>query len=258
MDSGDTLMFGLWRSSTHVRTLIVIAIFVSVLLWQSASGQNRDDEPSFSAHAITIYSGKQVKSPDKKSEVHIEPLRARLSDSPGDFPALLVVDTDGGRLTATFGFALDAELIWSPDSNAFSLTGSVRGANGQYRTDVFLIQSGKLVSIHLTDIIEKKFGHPVKCGWPEPPNVAAIKWLAPSSQLLVAAEIMHHSNCDSFGTFKGYVVDLSEPRITEVYNQLQAKRLFRGDLGGELLQADDNCIRDPKSCRVAFNSLRTT
>jgi hypothetical protein len=249
--------FGLLRSSIHLRTLIAIAIFVSVVLWQSASGRNRDDEPNFSARAITIYAGKQVRSPDKKRRVHIEELRERLTDSPGDFPARLIVDDAGEQLTATFGFSLEAELIWSPDSNAFSLTGSVRGANGQYRTDVFLIQSDKLVPIHLTDIIEKEFGHPVKCGWPEPPNVAAVKWLTPSSQLLIAAEIMHHSNCDSFGTFKAYIVDLSEPRITKVYNQLQAKRLFRSDLGAELLQADDNCIRDPKSCRVPFNSLPT-
>jgi hypothetical protein len=166
----------------------------------------------------------------------------------------LIVEADGERLTATFGFALNAEIIWSPDSRAFSLTGSVQGANGQYRTDAVLIQPGRLVSLHLTDIIEKEFGHPVKYGWPELPNVAAIMWLAPSRQLLVACEIMHHSNCDSFGTFKAYAVDLGqEPSIIKVYDQLQVKRLFRDDLGGELLQANDNCIRDPKSCRVASN-----
>jgi hypothetical protein len=246
-------MFGPRRTSTQLRIIAAIAIFVPVLLSGAASAQNREDEPDFSARAITIYRGKKVKSPDQKTTVRIEELRAQLSDSPGNFPARLIVETASERLTATFGFALDAELIWSPDSKAFSITGSVQGANGQYKTDVFLIQSGKLVPVHLTDIIEKQFGHPVKCGWPEPPNVAAVKWLIPSSQLLIAAEIIHHSNCDSFGTFKGYVVDLSEPGITKAYNQLQTKRLFRSDLGPELLQADDNCIRDPKSCRVNSN-----
>jgi len=187
----------------------------------------------------------------------LEALRALLAGSPGNFPTRLIVEADGEQLTATLGFALDAEIIWSPDSRAFSLTGSVEGANGPYRTDVFLIQSGKLVSVHLTDIIAKQFGHPVKCGWPELPNIAAVKWLAPSRQLLVASEIIHHSNCDSFGTFKAYAVDLEpEPRITKVYDQLQVKRLFHGDMGEELLQANDNCIRDPKSCRIASNWKR--
>src|SRR5260370_13153759 len=246
-------MIRLRRSSIQLRTLSTFAVIAPLVFWNPVGGQSRIDQPSFSARAITIYQGKQIISPDKKIKVHIQNLRAHLSSSPGDFPAQLIVDADSKRLTATFGFSLDAEIVWSPDSKAFSLTGSVRGANGQYKTDVFLIQSGKLISVHLTDIIEQKFGHPVKCGWPEPPNVAAVKWLVPSSQLLVAAEIMHHSNCDSFGTFKGYVVDLEEPRITKEYNQLQVKRLFRSDLGEELLQADDNCIRDPKSCRVTSN-----
>src|SRR5713101_4075018 len=246
-------MIGLRRSSIQLQTLSAFAILASLVFWKPVNGQSRIDQPSFSARAITIYPSKQIISPDKKIRVHVQSLRAHLSDSPGDFPARLIVDADGKRLTATFGFSLDAEIVWSPDSKAFSLTGSVRGANGQYQTDVFLIQPSKLVTIHLTDIIEREFGHPVRCGWPEPPNVAAVKWLAPSSQLLVVAEIMHHSNCDSFGTFKAYAVDLGEPRIIKMYDQLRAKRLFRSDLGDELLHANDTCIRDPRSCRVKSN-----
>jgi hypothetical protein len=245
------------KSERYLRAVTLLMILACVVYWRPAKGQNRLDVPSFSARAITIYGGKQVRSPDKKAKVHLESLRAHSADSPGNFPARLIVEADGERLIATVGFALDAEIIWSPDSRAFSLTGSVEGANGQYRTDVFLIQSGKLVSLHLTDIIAKQFGHPVRCGWPELPNIAAVKWLTPSRQLLVASEIIHHSNCDSFGTFKAYAVDLEqEPRITKVYDQLQVKRLFRGDLGEELLQADDNCIREPKSCRIASNWKR--
>jgi len=248
-----TSMTALGRSSCYMPALSILTIFALVALWKPANGQIRIDQPFFSARAITIYQGKQIPSPDKKIKVRVQTLRAHLSDSPGDFPARLIVDADGERLTATFGFSLDAEIVWSPDSKAFSLTGSVRGANGQYQTDVFLIQPSKLVTIHLTDIIEREFGHPVRCGWPEPPNVAAVKWLAPSSQLLVVAEIMHHSNCDSFGTFKAYAVDLGEPRIIKMYDQLRAKRLFRSDLGDELLHANDTCIRDPRSCRVKSN-----
>jgi hypothetical protein len=233
------------KSSRCLRAAVII--LACVVWWRPGNGQNRLDVPTFSARAIRIYGGEQVRSPDKKTRVHLEALHARLPDSPSNFPARLIVDTDGERLTAAIGFALDAEIIWSPDSRAFSLTGSEEGANGQYRTDVFLIQAGKLVSLHLTDIIEEKFGHPVKCGWPEPPNVAAISWLAPSRQLLVAAEIIHHSSCDRFGTFRAYAVDLGQKTsVSKEYDQLQVKQLFREDLGRELLQADDNCISRSK------------
>jgi hypothetical protein len=237
----------------------MLTILACVANWQPVNGQSRRDVPSFSARATTIYRGKQVRSPDEKAIVYLEPFRTQLRDSPNNSPAQLMVETNGKRLAASIAFVLDAEIIWSPDSNAFSLTGSLQGANGQYRTDVFVIPADKLVPLHLTDVIEKQFGNPVRCGWPEPPNVAAIKWLVPSRRLLVASEIIHHSNCDSFGTFKAYAIDMGqEPRITKEYDQLQVKRLFREDLGGELLQADDNCIRDPKSCRIASNWKPTT
>src|SRR5260370_30711742 len=138
-------MIGLRRSSIQLPTISALAILASLVFWKPMNGQSRIDEPSFSARAITIYPGKQIVSPDKRIKVHIQNLRAHLNDSPGDFPARLIVDADGKQLTANFGFSLDAEIAWSPDSKAFSLTGSVRGANGQYTTDVFLIQSVRLV-----------------------------------------------------------------------------------------------------------------
>lgn len=248
-------MFDIRRVPTMVSFAAILMPITIATGWASAVGGDRKDEPSFSARAITIRWGQQIQSPDGKVKVHLQALDAPLKDSPGDFPTRVVVDVNGERLTATFGFGLDAELLWSPDSKAFSITGSIVGANGEYQTDVFLIQPGKLVQIRLTNFIERAFGHPVRCGWPEPPNVAAVKWLVPSSQILVAAEIIHHSNCDSFGTFKAYAVDLTGPRVTKVYDQLKAKRMFGADLGGELLEADDNCIRDRKSCRVGSNWL---
>jgi hypothetical protein len=93
----------------------------------------------------------------------------------------------------------------------------------------------------------------VKCGWPEVPNVAALKWMDGSTKLLLSAEIIHHSNCDSYGTFEGFVVDVASLRIVGHYNQLEMKRLFRSDLGEELQQANDACIRQPRSCYVRAN-----
>ena len=136
---------------------------------------------------------------------------------------------------------------------SFAITGSCCGANGQYETDVFTLGRSRLIKAEATSLIEKAFGNPVQCTWPEPPNVAAIKWLIPSKELLVVGEIMHHSNCDSFGTFKAYAIDFSAARVTKRYDQLEAKKMFGADLGPELLQSNDKCILDPKTCWVHAN-----
>jgi hypothetical protein len=148
---------------------------------------------------------------------------------------------------------LNAEVLWSPDSKAFAVSGSGEGANGLYWVDVFVLKPDRLAVVPLTRVIQRAFGHPVKCGWPEDPNVVAVTWIEPSVKILVAAEIIHHSNCDSFGTFKAYEVDVTTGTITRTLNQLEAKRLYGKDLGEELSSAPDNCIRDPKSCYVGAN-----
>ena len=165
------------------------------------------------------------------------------------------METENGRFTKKITFGLNAEVLWSPDSKAFSITGSCCGANGNYETDVFFVRKARLDRVRITPLAIRSFGHPVKCGWPEFPNVAAIKWIVASRELLVAAEIMHHSNCDSFGTFRAYLVDLAGPRLSKSYDQLEAKRLYMDDLGMELLQSDDKCIHDPKSCWVTANHM---
>ena len=48
---------------------------------------------------------------------------------------------------------------------------------------------------------------------------------------LWAAEIIHQSICDRFGTFKAYSVDLSRSRIITECDQLEARHLFGSDLG---------------------------
>jgi hypothetical protein len=174
-------------------------------------------------------------------------------ESADGFPAKITVTTEQGQLAATIQFGLDAEVLWSPDSNSFAVTGSLQSANGPFQTDVFAIHGDQLERVSISRLITLTFGHPVKCGWPESPNVGAIRWVVPSQQILVAAEIVHHSNCDSFGTFKAYTVELAGPRILKTYNQLQTKRLFASDLGEELIQANDKCIRDPRSCYVPAN-----
>lgn len=205
------------------------------------------DAPFYSAQAVNTGSGRAAISPDGRAKVRIK------RDADDVYAAEVVAEGQQGTSIVKIGFGLDTEVLWSPDSRAFTVTGSEEGANGLYVTSVFYLLHGRLKQVELTPLITQAFGHPVKCGWLEPPNVAAVRWIVPSKKLLVAAEIIHHSNCDSFGTFMAYAIDLSGPRIVKAYGQLEAKRLFGSDLGPELLQADDNCIRNPPACFVPFN-----
>ena len=72
-----------------------------------------------------------------------------------------------------------------------------------------------------------------------------------SHELLVAAQIVPHTNCDSMGTFTAYTIDPWRMRIGKKYSQLEAKASFRSSLGPWLSDARDECIRDPEQCYVA-------
>jgi hypothetical protein len=235
-----------WSPSQRIVVVVgLLFLGVPIALCQTSGQSSREDTPIYSSKAIPIYQwGAKVKaatSPDGKKKVSIE----ILDDKAEDFPAKVTVATEQGNLFATIRFGLGTEVLWSPDSLAFALTGSCCSGNGQYETNVFYVQEKRLVKVELTTLVENAFGHPVRCAWTESPNVAALKWLIPSKELLVAAEIIHHSNCDSFGTFKAYAVDLQTFRVVKVLNQLEAKRLYHDDLGEELLQSDDVCILHP-------------
>ena len=211
---------------------------------------SKADTPAFSKHAVNAYMGQPVRSPDGQKTVAIRILR---DDNADDFPADVVMMIGKKKLTARINFGLNAEVLWSPDSQAFTVSGSEGGAGGLYLTDVFTVSADDLTKIPLSKLIWHKFGHPVRCGWPESPNVGAIAWLEGSTRLLVAAQLIGHSNCDSNFTFRAYEVEIPTRTILRSYNQLIAKKLFKSQLGEWLVGAPDECIRNPKSCWVATN-----
>jgi hypothetical protein len=231
-----------------VRKTAIALLIVLLACPAKSAQQQRPPLLDFSAKAVPII-GEGVISPDGKKKIRID----ILDENAEGFPSRVTVNAERNALTTTIRFGLSPEILWSPDSQAFAITGSSQGANGWYQSSVFYIRDKRLETVALSPTVVRAFGHPVKCGWPESPNVGAIRWLVPSQKILVAAEIIHHSNCDSFGTFKAYAVDLSGPRVERVYSQLEAKRLYGDDLGAELRQADDKCILDPRSCYVAAN-----
>jgi hypothetical protein len=165
----------------------------------------------------------------------------------------LTIRSSSLNSTVNIGPGVQSALEWSPDSKAFFVTTSDEGANGWYHTLVYFVERDAIQKIDPTPVVLGAFGHPFKCGWHEDPNVGAIEWLSNSERILIAAEVMNHSNCDSFGTFKAYELTLPEMRIVKTLGQLEAKKLFRDSLGWEIKDAPDRCIRDPKSCWVSAN-----
>jgi hypothetical protein len=172
-------------------------------------------------------------------------------DSTEGAPAILGVKVGQRRFDRRFNFGVNAEVLWSPDARRFAVTGSREGANGQYRLAVADIADG-LKWFEVTSAVERAFGHPVRCGWPEVPNVAAVTWLSPA-RVVVAAQIIDHSNCDSFGTFVAYEFDVDTQRLGPPIDQLEAKRRWSPRLGIALSTARDACIRNPTACHVPAN-----
>ena len=209
--------------------------------------QPSTDKPFFAQSAVYVYGGRVSRSPDGTKSVRV----VQLNDE--NLTSTATVSFADRELHKQVLYGLNVQVLWSPDSKAFALTGSDTGANGEYRTDVFALDGTQLNQISLTKLVQREFGHPVVCEVPELPNVVAIKWLQPSIRLLVAAQIVPHTVCDSGGTFKAYDVDVQNRRIVRVFGQLETKKLFGPSLGEWLLAARDECVTNPKSCEVPFH-----
>ncbi len=228
---------------------VPIQLAASGLLCLVTLAQSRPNvQPAmFAARAIFTSSGKAAVSPNGKASV-----RTKLTNEE-TFLSSVEVRSPQGVFKDSIAFGLNTEVLWSDDSAAFAITGSSEGANGRYETTVFLLHNDSMEKIALTSLAENAFGNPVMCGWPEVPNVSSVTWLRPSRVLLVATQIIDHSNCDSFGTFKAYAIDVQDKRIIRTYNQLESKRFFGSYLGRLLSESRDICIVRPEECWVSTN-----
>jgi hypothetical protein len=157
----------------------------------------------------------------------------------------------GGKLLQLYTDAWSCpEFLWAPDSSILAVTYSDGGAVGNYHVGLYELSAYKPRGRDVTAAVEKDFlAHYPKCHDPEKPNLAAVSWLR-SGHLLVAAEVLPHSNCDDMGTFSLYEITVPDGKILGKYGQLEAKRLFGAELGPELLNADDGCFSKPGSCQI--------
>ncbi len=219
----------------------------------SFSASPKDSHPRdnlYSTHADWMMDHDKVStSPDGRWNV-----RTRFIEGPGDGEddehVMLDVFKGSDRvMTKSIGPGVQTELLWAPDSHRFAITSSWGGASGSYYVLIFERTGESWRGRVRVQPFWKAYGYPHRCDVPERPNVGAILWVN-SRRLVVAAETVAHSICDSMGTFKAYEYDAVSNRIVATYDQITAKRQFGPDLGAELRNADDGCIIDPRTCFI--------
>jgi hypothetical protein len=200
----------------------------------------------YSHSAVSIWGGGGrliIPSPDGKRAIIVQPPRSPQSDE----THTVTVKANGREYRTKIGAWVNAEAAWSLDSKAFFVTYSDGGNIGTYHVKVVYVTNNGL---HVIEPIAngRRLFVPT-CFDRERPNVGAVKWVGhDSSRLLIAIEVPPHSSCASMGTFRAFEIALPGGNVVSRYGQIEAKKLFKSDMGAALRNADDDCIRNPQTC----------
>jgi len=147
-----------------------------------------------------------------------------------------------------------AEILWSPDSRYLAVTYTYCCSGFSPYLHLYEVSESGVRDLEVQGVLKQGFGGTIRCDSGTSPQqwalTAAVKWLD-SSHLLAAVQIPHVSVCDSMGVFELRELSVPNLSITKTYGQLEAKKLFGDDLGGDLLSAKDECVRNPRSCSIA-------
>lgn len=235
---------------TAMWSFTIIAIFLTLQVIASAAQQDTTCKKCTHSNVASAYcpenetnSKKEFPSPDglKKIIVKVKPMEQ---------PKLFVGIT-GHEYPVLFSSWPCPEFQWSQDSKAFYVTYSDGGAVGNFEVKVYYPSGEGVNIIDPTSAAQKDFlAHYPKCFEPETPNLAGIAWIKDSNHLLIAAEVLPHSNCDMMGTFAAYEIEVPSGNILKKYGQLEAKKMFWRLLGPEFRNADDTCFTKPGSCEI--------
>ena len=232
--------------SADVRIIIALGLAVSQL-GPAAPGPARLQR-GYSLQSVDIVGcnieghAKPYSSPDSKKNLVVGPT----ADGDPKIEVLL----EGARVRVPYSTWPCPQALWTPDSRAFFLNYSTGGAVGTFETRLFYPSREGVKVIDPTKAVVADFlAHYPKCFSPETPNVAGIAWLS-ASRLLVAAQVLPHSNCDAMGTFATYEIEVPSGTVRAKHSQLESKKLFPHLLGPELQNANDECFTSPASCRI--------
>jgi hypothetical protein len=240
-----------WGGQNNLRSVyLLVSVALVVFLSISTRSQSKQRKPfhNFSTDATYLIDydrdgSLKVVSPDGKKSILVYH-----KDRTDYYELRVRVHAYGKSFWTGIGDHVGPEVMWAPDSEAFAETFSDAGAVGTFHVLVYYVEENGLKIIEPTKSVSREFlSHPRECFDPEDPNIGGIMWIGDSSELLVAAETLPHSNCENMGTFRAYDIKLPQGQILKSYGQLEAKRVFWSHLGEELRNADDESIRDPKS-----------
>lgn len=189
--------------------------------------------PLYAKHAAS--EKRKIKSPDGNKTVLIKSLYSEKRDQ------YISITLHAGKLTyETELDGWDPEVLWSPDSSRFAINQTTGGGGIGHETYVFSVVAGRMRMTSVSPPVEKAFGSPVECEVPVPPNTAIIRWLD-GDTVLVVAEVVPVSICKCSGSFRSYVVSLTDLSIKGSYSQAETTRLFSNSLGCELQAPQSAC-----------------
>jgi hypothetical protein len=179
---------------------------------------------------------------------------AELLDDPEEGYIQRIRVTVGTRTFTLKPKGRGAEILWSPDSRWLAVTYTYCCSGFSPYLHVYDVSDSGVRDLNVEHALTTGFGKGIRCEKGTAAHqwalTAAVKWFD-SSRLLAAVQVPNVSVCDSMGVFELREMSVPNLSIRRRYGQLEAKRLFGNDLGGNLRDARDACVRDPKSCWVA-------
>ena len=125
-----------------------------------------------------------------------------------------------------------AELSWAPDSAAFYITQSdaTSEING-FHTELYRVDEQTVRRVQdVSPVVNDHFAKRHECVT-EDPNVAGLKWVGGSSQIVVLAEIPPDSVCAPREYFAGYLISTAESQVIHEYSPRQLFRRWGGVFG---------------------------
>jgi hypothetical protein len=206
--------------------VLVLAASAAVVPARTASAQ----AGGWSNHAAAVPQGRvfQVPSPDRKKVIVIA-------------GSLLSVREGGATIEGAerIDVLQAAEVLWAPDSRAFTVTASDGSAAGGWDIGVFVLEHDRCNYYTVTDEALERFRRRHGCGEEEPLNVGAVKWIKDAKQLLVVVESPPAGACRDRGAYRGYVVDVPSGRVSAEHDRGGLQQRWGESLGPRFSRTDE-------------------
>jgi hypothetical protein len=202
-----------------------IPIIVSVTVFLSFQAYGEDQAIwSRQSHGL-IAAGLDAKgtatvaSPDKHAELRLHS---------GKFELFVngVAVTDLSNLIGSVSLA---EILWSPDSDAFFVNSSDGGEVGTWKSYVYVLTGGGAAhEIHVDSLIAKRSALKTTCNYK---NIGSLAWVDGHAKIFLIEQVPSSSECSNMDSISGYVVDVEAGRVLDVLDKAAMEKRFGPYLG---------------------------